>query len=294
MKGMVIIMKKNFAYAAAASLLLFCTACAKRADTEEINPPEVLPVEQPEQTAENTSTPEAGQSFHVTIEYETEDNSEKAEDGTEIYTSSLSYPVVTIEGNEAAAEKINADIQNRIDSFRTNTTTLDYAKEDYNFRLTDENNDFPFMPYAEDLWFGTARSDSNVISFVEEIYSFSGGAHGNTGHTGINYDTRTGGIISFEELSDDAVGFHDATLAYLQMLAETEEYQERMFDMESGLGGDLESVLYAPDKWYFSADGLTFISDPYELGPYAAGTIEFVIPYSELESMGLKPEYSIP
>ena len=40
-----------------------------------------------------------------------------------------------------------------------------------------------------------------------------------------------------------------------------------------------------------SPDGLVFISNPYELGPYVAGMIEFTIPYQDLENMGLNQEY---
>ncbi|WP_143442562.1 RsiV family protein, partial [Klebsiella pneumoniae] len=44
------------------------------------------------------------------------------------------------------------------------------------------------------------------------------------------------------------------------------------------------------DLWYFDHEGITFISNPYELSAYAEGTLYFTVPYGELE--GLKDEYS--
>lgn len=35
-----------------------------------------------------------------------------------------------------------------------------------------------------------------------------------------------------------------------------------------------------------------FFSNPYELGPFCSGEIEFLIPYSDLEAMGLKDNYA--
>lgn len=54
----------------------------------------------------------------------------------------------------------------------------------------------------------------------------------------------------------------------------------------------LESVLYEDDVWYLSAYGLSFMSNPYMLGSYVAGTIEFIIPYSALADMGFKDVYA--
>lgn len=293
--------KKITVYMTAAAAMLACTACAGRPDAPLASQPSIeeqtgqagqdISQESDAESAADTNTGQAGeQSVHISITFETEDTDETAEDGTVLYASSCIYPVVAIEGNDAAANKINEDILARVDSFRSDTSTLEYAKEEYDFFAKEENSSGSFMQYASDLWFSVARADNNVISFVEENYNFSGGAHGYTALSGVNYDAGTGEVISFDELSGHAEKFHADTLAYNQMLAETDDYKERMF--EPDIRGDLEEVLYAENKWYLSTSGLVFISDPYSLGPYAAGTIEFVIPYSELEQMGLKEEYS--
>lgn len=228
---------------------------------------------------------------NITIEMHTEEERKTADDGTVYLIKTYTYPTVTIEGNDAAAGKINADIRSRIDPFLSNTEAEGWAKEDYEYRL-EESPDEPFIAYSEDLSFKTERADSNVISFTLNNYAYTGGAHGNSDIRGINYNPRTGELIAFSDLSEDPAAFHEDTLAYNQALAKTEAYQQRMFSSESITDGSLESTLYADGAWYLSTSGLVFLSPPYALGPYAAGTIEFIIPYTDLAGMGFDPSYA--
>lgn len=223
----------------------------------------------------------------ISITFETIENNDTAEDGTSIYTSAISYPVVSIEGNAAAAEKINADIKARVDAFQADTLTLDAARENYQLEAA-LGSEYPFPGYYSDMGFTVARSDNNVISFTGSFSNYSGGAHGNYNSFGINYNTKSGERISFSELGKDPETFYADTLTFNKELAATQSYQERMFGNSIE---DLETVLYADEKWYLSTDGLVFISNPYELGPYVSGMIEFIIPYADLEAMGLDEEY---
>ena len=228
---------------------------------------------------------------HITFETKSGNEEKTADDGTVYLTKSYSYPVVTIEGNDAAADKINADLQSRIDSFLAAAEIEEWAKESYDEAIASDM-EYPFLAYSDDMTIAPQRADSNVISFTINSYMFTGGAHGNSGTTAVNYNAKTGDQISFADLSDDPAAFHEDTLAYNQKLAETESYRERMFSSDSISDGTLESVLYADDVWYLSPSGLVFMSNPYALGPYAAGLIEFIIPYSDLAGMGFKDSYA--
>lgn len=245
-----------------------------------------------EENQQNNETGSANQAGGITIETQTIEDKDTAEDGTLIYVRSYIQPTVTIEGNEAASENINSDIRSRIDSFTASNEMQNEAREYYEISLNDK--DYIFNEYSENLDFEAARSDTNVISFIMTVYSYAGGAHGNYGRFGINYNTGSGELIAFDELTEDAGKFYNDTLAFNQALAQTDEYKERMFTEDFLGDGEFEKVLYADEKWYLSNDGLVFISNPYELGPYAAGVIEFVIPYDKLNEMGLKAEYTLP
>ncbi|MCM1124348.1 MAG: DUF3298 and DUF4163 domain-containing protein [Eubacterium sp.] len=241
--------------------------------------------------AEETDTSVSEVNSHISIEMQEEEKNKTTEDGTVYFYQSSAYPVVTITGNNDAADKINADIRSRVDAFMANTETEEWAKEDLEF-YESEDNDYPFPGYEDSLTFQIARADSNVISFTAAYYSFTGGAHGYGETIGVNYNAKTGELIAFSDLSDDPAAFHEDTLAYNQQLAQTESYKEQMFSEESATDGTLESVLYADNVWYLSTSGLVFMSAPYALGPYAAGTIEFIIPYGDLADMGFRNAYT--
>ncbi|MDE7258075.1 MAG: DUF3298 and DUF4163 domain-containing protein, partial [Lachnospiraceae bacterium] len=228
---------------------------------------------------------------NIDIQMQTEEDNKSTEDGTVYFYKSVTYPVVTMEGNAEAADKINADIRSRIDSFNANKEVEDMAEEMLQY-FEEEDNDYPLLGYSAGMTYKTVRADSNVISFTLTYDSFSGGAHGNYTVLGVNYSAKTGDLISFSDLSDDPAAFREDTLSYNQKLAGTESYAERMFSADDITNGTLESVLYADNAWYLSTSGLVFISDPYALGPYAAGIIEFIIPYSDLTDMGFKESYT--
>ncbi|MCM1037909.1 MAG: DUF3298 and DUF4163 domain-containing protein [Ruminococcus sp.] len=306
-------MRKRLLYAAAASAMLLCSACSDQAAPEES---EVIADDTAAETAvnetipkktETDSNPAAGSNtatepddasqydesddFIPQITLDTKEDSVAAEDGTILYTSLFIYPIVTIEGNEDAAALINADIQKRINLPQADTVTLDVAKADYEYYLSDEgfSSEYEFSAYYEDLDTMVNRDDSNVISFCLTDSYYSGGAHANYSVTGLNYSARTGELIAFADLGENAETFRADTLTYLQKLITTETYEDILFESAAE---DLESVLYQDTSWYLGTDGLTFFSDPYALGPFASGVIEFTIPYSDLMEMGLKEEYA--
>ena len=241
---------------------------------------------------EETDTDVSSAEFSISVIMKSEDDAElTTDDGTVFYTITCSYPIVSIEGNEAAAEKINENILARVESFNTATNeSVGYAKEDFEYWLGDGVQ--PPMPYSSDLFYTVTRADDHVISFTENGYEYMGGAHGMPYATGINYDTKTGEMISFAELSDDPDAFHADTLAYNQALAQTEYYSDQLFNTDDITNGTLEQVLYADGMWYLSTSGLVFMSQPYALAPYSSGTLEFTIPYSDLKGMGLKEAYT--
>lgn len=300
-------MKKQLLFAALLSTTLLCNSCGAKNNVanDDIMPNDAsqtndvisanatetnLSDNEPsnDNTTEQDNQP-ANDSGVVIIEPKTVEDKDTADDGTVIYSRSYTQPLVTIAGNAEAAEKINADIQSRIDAFTASDTIRKESHEYY--ELASKEGDSDFFEYNESLGFEKVRSDANVISFIMNSSGYMGGAHGYYNSFGLNYDTKTGELIDFAALSDDADKFHNDTLEYNRELTQTDEYKERMFPEDFFDGSELETVLYGDEKWYLSDEGLVFISNPYELGPYASGIIEFVIPYDKLEEMGFKEEY---
>ena len=226
----------------------------------------------------------------VTVTMQTEtpyDTSLCLADGTEYYTADYSYPIVSIAGNDAAAQKINDDILANIERIYAGKESNKSDAESFAKEVT------VGMPCMDDVSYGVQRADDRVISFTVNYYSYAGGAHGYEYWRGAVYDAQTGEKLAFDDLSDDPEAFHAATLAYNQKLAATDSYSERIFPADAITDGTLETVLYGEeDVWYLSDAGLVFVSDAYDLGSYADGALEFCIPYAESEEMGLKDKYA--
>lgn len=261
----------------------------QESDTAEENTEDV-----DQESGEETDTSVENAAVSITVTMESQDKVElTTDDGIVYYTISCAYPVVSIEGNDAAAGKINEDIRLQVDAFNAGADSdAEMAKENFEYMLSDSADDYTPAPYTSDLSFMGKRADENVISFTVTSYVDMGGAHGLPNTTAVNYDTRTGERITFDELSDDPAAFRADTLAYNQELAQTDYYSLQMFSTDDITNGTLEDVLYADDVWYLSPFGLVFMSNPYLLAPYASGVLEFTIPYDDLAGMGFNEAYA--
>lgn len=222
----------------------------------------------------------------VEITYENESDVNTASDGTEIYSYAYSYPVVAIKGNQEASEAIAKDQQQRKEKFmegrKENQQT---AEEGYNSIVVEEGQDY-FEGYSEDISYWGERKDDKVISFVSSYYAYLGGAHGSSYMEGVNYDVKTGKVLTFEDIFTDREAAIEEIKAFMLEQCESPIFKPRLFpDYEDYL----DDVL-TDEYWYFSEEGIHVISNEYMLGTYAAGSFEFIIPYEQLTR--LKEEYA--
>lgn len=224
--------------------------------------------------------------IHVTIQKTHEEF--KADDGTILLTNDTEMPVVTIQGAEDIAAKINQDIEAYYAGFSDDDgEVLEWARSDYEERKgTDE--EAWFNGYTQDVTVSVTRMDDQVLTYKLTAGAYTGGAHGNYGSVAKNYDMTTGELIRFEDLSEDISRFHAAALDYMVNLAETPSYKERLFEPTKA---DLDSALFQTGSWVFTGSGIRFFSDPYALGPYSSGEIGFTLPYEKAYEIGLKDAY---
>ena len=307
-------MMKKSLYAVMAAVMILCSACAgqpvseediemisdagtvsegdvKEEAGEEIEEDAKKDIERnaeeaPDVTLEIKANGKSDNSIRAQIIYETKEDNDFAEDGSALYTSRCVYPVVTMEENKGAAEKINAYIQKEVDDFLSDTSIRDDAREFYEDCLSYE--DINFHTYSHNFDMAVTRNDSNVISCCTTTSSYTGGAHGGWYNSGLNFNAKTGELIDFSDLGENKKTFQTSTLDYVKELTTTNAYRKIMW----GDNYDLEEILYQDERWYFSTSGLVFFSNPYELGAFSSGNIEFTVPYADLEGMGLRKEYS--
>ena len=213
----------------------------------------------------------------------------KADDGTILLTTDTEMPVVTIEGEEDIAAKINQNIEEYYAGLSSDDfeVLVDWAKPDYEERLANGEAEW-FSNYTQDMTVSVTRMDDQVLTYKLTASAYNGGAHGNYGSVAKNYDMATGELIRFEDLAEDISRFHAAALDYMVNLAETPSYKERLFEVTKA---DLDSALFQTGSWVFTGSGIRFFSDPYVLGPYSSGEIGFTLPYEKAYEIGLKDAY---
>ena len=211
-----------------------------------------------------------------------------AKDGkTPVLEVDISYPTISIPDRTEVSEKINAAIKSEVDTFwNFEKQNASYAREDYEMAADDTN--YTFEQYTGSFSYTVKRCDKQIISIVFSQYDYTGGAHGNPWKYGVNFDASTGDRLQLEALSSDYTDFYNLLLTNLNHQAMLPAYQDYIF---SDFAADVETALLKDSAaWYLDSSGITFISNPYVLGSYAAGTFEFNIPYSELK--GLKEKYN--
>ena len=126
------------------------------------------------------------------------------------------------------------------------------------------------------------RFDDQVFSFENEEYTYTGGAHGDTGLFGYTYDTASGVPLSLDDIVLDRGSFNDYAEKYLSDYLRETYGEEGLFE-----GWDKELVTYMESgpEWCLNAYGLELMIGYYIVGPYALGNIRVTIPYGELAGL---------
>ncbi len=124
------------------------------------------------------------------------------------------------------------------------------------------------------------RNDQQVISLVQRVYQYTGGAHGMTLQTAYTIDLVTG---RNQFLADLFVSGSD--------------YAERLSRIVRKVGVDRKLPLWdfkgigAHSTFFLSDEGLVLFFQPYEIAPYSEGIVKILVPYGNLADIlqpGLK------
>ena len=115
---------------------------------------------------------------------------------------------------------------------------------------------------------------------------YTGGAHGNYGYEAYSFDLSDGHLITLQELSSDYDTLSSFLVDYMVQMVESDPELAQRIDtslLPEGSGyADILSPLLREGSWYLGSDGLVIFPDLYEISSYAAGIVEFTIPYDAL------------
>ena len=211
-------------------------------------------------------------------------------EGNPCFTIEVSYPQF-LDNNANSLAKINTAIKQEINhslqgyQFEQNRNSenqsLDKIVEDIFFTFNqdiEENNLLP-NSWVIELKGEQEIKTKNTLTILISEYSYLGGAHPNSYQTYLNFNQKTGALIQLEEIISDP----EAVLE----LAEQQFRKTYDLSPEERLtnAGLFENQLVLPENFAMTKEGLIFLYNPYEIGPYAAGYYEFQISWERLEGL---------
>lgn len=202
----------------------------------------------------------------------------KAADGTLLFEYTYQNLSLVLH-KPAVADKIIIDFLNRVDSTRSAANSIgNSAKSAYGSVPN-------WIAYRYNLIYSPSRVDRKVLSLsgINEVYD--GGPHPNRSGVSVNYDLATGDILTLAGIMNQNAkmqDFCDLVLAALTSRTESDSLYKNYADT---VKKRFQSDATQDQDWYFTANGLCFYFDPYEVAPYSSGVIVVEIPYEKLQNL---------
>ena len=271
------------AFAAVLAALLLGTCCAAGA----------------ENAAEAVQVGEELQHAHGTIVHYTGNTRDAydPENGTELILS-MAWDSVQVESDThpEAAAVITETLAGIEDAWYTDEGNQEWMGSGYNTLLAQAEDDYAvrkeyggeMIPLESTHTVSVLRADDEILVVLLSNYLYLGGAHGGHETEALCFDMRDGRQLCLEDLAGDAYALKTALVQEMLNLADEDAdgYYSGHIDLtEREEWPAAFSRLLRDGAWYPGNDGLCLFSSEYELGSYASGITEFVIPYEKLEGL---------
>jgi hypothetical protein len=236
-----------------------------------------------EQAADGAGTASASASASVS------GGAKSVAESNDVWDFKYSYP--------AQAGRI-APLRAMLDS-RQQKALADLKKEAIDGRAAADEAGFPFHAYALMVEWKTVTDLPDWLSLSSQIYSFSGGAHGNTGFDALLWDKRTGKpaepmalFVSTDALQAAATDAFCAALNKQREAKRGEPVDPKKDDWANTCPKISETTVILGSSNSRTFDRVGFLIDPYTAGPYAEGTYEVTLPVTKAILAAVKPEYA--
>jgi len=157
----------------------------------------------------------------------------------------------------------------------TDDLSLEDAISQFEDRFVSFKNDFEdnAAPWEVIINSEVVFQSIYVITIAVDSYSFTGGAHGNSVITLLNFDPETGNLYTQDEI--------------FKKSSDLDALVEKYFKKESASKNNDEVYFFGedfrlPENVGFNEEGIIFLYNTYEIASYAQGITEFTIPYAEI------------
>ena len=213
------------------------------------------------------------------------DKADTTPDNAHCASVTMSYPKVTSTDNPQVAETINCFIQEQLIEYSDENEKQPKSLDEL---ATMFIHDFQADPDTTGTWelersvevvYGTAQ----FITLLLSENGYTGGAHPFSGQRFFVLDTRTGKQLTLANLlnANYAEKLNPLGEKYFRAARElapnanlTDEgfwFENNQFKLNTNFG--------------VTAKGLAFIFNPYEVAPYALGSTELLIPYTDVREL---------
>ena len=115
-------------------------------------------------------------------------------------------------------------------------------------------------------------------SYIVNLTDFTGGAHSNSTTRALVFDARDGSTVTLDDIF--LPDFNDILTAILNDHLPESLSEEDMADL-------FEDTISPTGNYILTSDSITFIYNPYEIGPYSLGTPSISVPIKELKKAGI-------
>ena len=200
-----------------------------------------------------------------------------------IQTVSIEYPV------KGAPEEVLAkigdgilnaafDMEERPGTVEeTATRYVDNLKDEYFNEFEGQDGDAGPRTWEDHVNGYFSGRHKQYLSYMVEIYSFRGGAHGINTMTPVVFDKNTGEVVPEEAFFAD--GYREPVAALIRA-----HLPEALEGDEEALAAITDPELVGPNGVYeVTKDGVTWYYQPYVIAPFSVGVISITVPWNELK-----------
>lgn len=226
---------------------------------------------------------------HLTLEMEA-----PVEETREVVSKNLQNAIISLSMNEDLQRRSESDMH-KMSSCFVHDYLINYlsegkaALEDYDEDLRSAEE---WMSYEERVVGKAIYNSNDLISYQISIYSYTGGAHGNSSLRNLVFDCNQCYQLHLGDVLIDTANDDITDMMYKNLSA---QFEGKSIEELCSNGTLFQPFTLAPtENFYIDDKGLTWTYDPYEIAPYSTGIItisltwEQLYPYIDSESPVLR------
>lgn len=175
-------------------------------------------------------------------------------------------------------EAVDRHITNLLDEYKAD---LEQAKKMTTYEHEDIGSSLHLFVHQHSMTDSITFNRSNVLSLVSRLEDFTGGAHGISSASALNYDLEQNKCITFGLLF--VPGYEDIINQMVQRELLLSFGVTRPEDLQGEGVYNYENAKVA-ENFFLTEEGVTFYYNPYEIGAYFLGTIKLTLPYASIRN----------